>query len=343
MIRARALQGVGVGLGLFAILALTLAVFGLPVLESLQQLALGAFGDRAGMSRTLVKSTPLLVTGLGILIAWRAGIYNIGGEGQFVVGGLSGATVAAVLPGGAPQIAAISVIIAASIVGGAAFASIAGWLAAKRGIEVAISTILLNFVAIQLLSWACEGPLQETKGQLPVTELLPTAWMLPKLDPQTDFHGGMLIALGATLASSFLLYRTLLGYRMRLVGANPRAARTGRIDVNATQLKAMALSGALCGLAGGIEYVGVAGQLGASFAQGWGFLAIPVALIAGLQPLLVPFSAIFFGGVLAGSEHLTRFTATGTTLLFTIQGAAVLGWVALSRFLDQKRVAKEAT
>lgn len=328
--------------GLFFVLVLTIALFGLPVTESLRLVAEGAFGDRFGLARTFVKATPLLLAGLGIVIAWRAGMYNIGGEGQFVVGGLAGALAAKLLIGTSVALPVIGLaILLASMAGGAAWASLAGWLYARRGVEVVISTILLNFVALQLLNWAVEGPLKEGTGRLPLTDPLPTGAMLPRFDAQTDLHAGVFLALLAAAVVYAILHRTQFGFRLRLVGANPNAARSARIDPKAVQLRAMALSGCLCGLAGGVEYLGVAGQLGSTFAQGWGFLAIPVALLSGLQPLIMPVSALLFGALFAGTEHLGRFTSAGATLLYVVQGASVLGFVALKAASERRTLRRE--
>lgn len=329
---ARVPRAIVTTVGLMLLLVATLAIFRLPVVQSLQLLAVGAAGDKFGLSRTAIKATPLLLSGLGMVVAWRGGMYNIGGEGQFLVGGLGGALIARLLTKllWMPAPAITITLLVGSVLGGALWASIAGWLFARRGVEVVISTILLNFVAVQLLGWAVSGPLQESKGQLPLTDPLPDPVMLYRPDRQMDLHLGVLIALLAAVAVYFLLYRTVFGFRIRLVGANARAARANRIDVVRVQLRTLALSGALCGLAGGVEYTGIAGQLGTGFSQGWGFLAIPVALLGGLDPLWTVASAVFFGAVFAGSENLSRFTTAGATLLYVVQGAAVLGLVGLS-------------
>ena len=315
--------------GLSLVLVVTLALAGLPILSSIKFILDGGFGNAVGLSRTAIKATPLLLTGLGMVVAWRAGMYNIGGEGQFMFGGLFGGLVAKLFIHSsiAPPIETISILVA-SIIGGALWASVAAWLYVKRGVQVVISTILLNFIALQLLGWAVHGPLQEAKQQLPQTDQLPDAVMLWRPNHQLDFHGGVLIALVIAPIIYVVLYKTVFGFRLRLVGANPRAARANRIDAHKIQFQSLALSGALCGLAGGIEYVGMIGILGITFSQGWGFMAIPVALIGGLHPLGTIVSALFFGALFAGTENLARFTPGGPTLLYVIQAIAVLGLVA---------------
>lgn len=330
-------------IGLIAVLALTLVVFRLPLGESLRLIAQGAFGDKFGVARTVVKTIPLLLTGLGIVVAWRGGMFNIGGEGQYVVGALFSATLAkALVPAGAGGGMLTVAMLVASMAGGAAWSWIAGWLYVRRGVEVVISTILLNFVAIQLLGWAVSGPLQQGKGQLPLSELLPTTAMLPRFDRQTDLHGGIFIAILAAAAVWIYLYQTRGGFEIRVVGDSPTAARANRIGAGRVQIRTMLVSGALCGLAGGVEYLGVAGQLSGGFAQNWGFLGIPVALLGGLHPLLVPLSAAYFGALFAGSENLARFTQAGTTLIYVIQAAAVLAFVAFRALAERKPLVTEA-
>jgi simple sugar transport system permease protein len=215
--------------------------------------------------------------------------------------------------------------------GGAAWATLAGWLYIRRGVEIVISTILLNFVAVQLLGYAVSGPLQEAKRTVPQTDLLPKALLLPKFDRQLDLNAGVILAIVLAVALAIFLYRTATGFRLRLVGENPRVATVNYIPADRVQLRAMALSGGLCGLAGGVEYLGLVGQLGTTFPQQWGFLGIPVALLGGLNPITTMFSAFFFGALFAGTDNLARFSPSGTTIVYVIQAAAVLAYVALNR------------
>jgi general nucleoside transport system permease protein len=324
-------------LGIAVILVLTLAIAGLPVIDSLKLIFTGAFGDTIGLSRTAIKATPLLLTALGMVVAWRAGMHSIGGEGQFLIGGLMGALIAKIFLDSAvvPLVETLCIVIA-SMFGGAIWAGVAAWLHARRGVQVVISTILLNFVAIQLVGWAVEKPLQEIKHQLPQTDQLPTAVMLWRPDRQLDFHAGVVLAVLLAPVIYIVLYRTVFGFRIRLVGANAKAARAARIDINPIQFQALALSGALCGLAGGVEFTGLSGVLGTDFSQGWGFMAIPVALIGGLHPFGVIVSAIFFGGIFAGTENLARFTTGGPTLVYIIQAVAVFALVGF-RAIERRR------
>lgn len=321
------LRFLGALVALVALVALALAAFGLPVRESLELLAQGAAGDAVGWTRTAVRATPLLLCALGTILAWRAGMFNIGGEGQFLMGGIAGAAFARSAEGLSPALLNVGVL-AFSIAGGALYGAFAGWLHVRRGVQVVISTILLNFVALQMLGWVVSGPLRAREGGLPLTDRLPDTAMLWRLSRQSDLHSGVFVAVLAAFAVAVWLYGTRGGFRLRLVGEGARAARAAGLHTGRIQMAAMAASGGFCGLAGGVEYTALAGQLGAGFSQQWGFLAIPVALVGGLHPLGALVSAVGFGALFAGTENLARFTPEGGTLGYVIQGAAVLGFVA---------------
>ncbi|HWD41988.1 MAG TPA: hypothetical protein VG944_24325, partial [Fimbriimonas sp.] len=243
-------------------------------------------------------------------------------------GGLAGAWFA---KSGMQGMSATVLILLATMAGGAAWAWIAGWLQVKRGVEAVISTILLNFIALEVLEWAIHGPLQEANKSLPQTDSLGRATMLYRPDRQMDLNAGSLIAVMAAVVVFVYLYRTQAGLKLRVTGDNPDAARANRIDAGKAKIQAFLVSGALCGLAGGVEYAGSAGLIGKGFSQNWGFLGIPVALLSGLHPLVAIVSALYFGALMAGSENLGRFTSGGSTLVFVVQAAAVLAFVAVGQ------------
>jgi simple sugar transport system permease protein len=323
----------GVIAGLIVALVLTLLIFGLPVGESLRLIGEGAFSDKFALSRTAVKMTPLLLTGLGMVVAWRAGVYNIGGEGQYIVGAVFGASVAKGILAQAPDgfAGGTVMILLGCVAGGALWALLAGWLYVRRGVEIVISTILLNFIAIQLLGYLVSGPLQESKRSVPQTDLLPKSLMLAKFDRQLDWNVGAPMAILIALALGYYMFRTVPGFRLRLVGENARAAIVNYVPADRVKMGAMAMSGALCGLAGGVQYLGIVGQLGTTFPQQWGFLGIPVALLGALNPYVTIGSALFFGALFAGTENLARFSQSGTTIVYVIQAVSVLGYVALNQ------------
>lgn len=322
-------------LGMVLVLALTFAAFGLDVPASLAIMWKGAFSDKVAIARTLVRATPLCLAGLGIVVAWRAGMYNIGGEGQYVLGGIGGAFCAKFLSSLMPSVLSIFILIS-GIICGALFGALAGWLYVKRGVQVVISTILLNFLALLTLEWTLRGPLQESKKQTFVTDTLPNEVMLMRFDSGTDLHSGVFIALIATVLIWVFLRYTIPGFHLRVVGDSPDAARANKLPVGAIQIRAMAISGGLCGLAGSVDYVGLTGRLADGYSQNWGFIAIPVALLGGLTPIGTLGSATYFGALFAGSEVLKRSTPIGNSVVPAVQGFAVLAYIAILWALNRK-------
>ena len=217
---------------------------------ALAALAGGAFGSAYAVADTLTKTTPLLLTGLGIAIAFRARLWNIGGEGQFLVGALAASALGAYALDGLPAPLLIPVILLAGAAAGAAWAGLAGWMRVSRGVPEVISTIMLNFVAAQLLSYLLHGPMQERSHAQPASEALSASATLPTLWPGTTLHWGFALALVMAVVVSLYLNRTGAGFALRVVGANPDAARVAGLEVNKTRLATMLWSGAFCGLAG---------------------------------------------------------------------------------------------
>lgn len=295
-----------------------------------------AFGSKYALARTSARAVPLILCGLGLAVAWRAAIYNIGGEGQYIFGGISAAAIY-LFAQKMPPILGIFVILIGSMAGGSLLAWFAGWLQVKRGVQVVISTILLNFIALKFLEMLVYGPLQESKKQIPQSERISDAFVLWHPDPGMDFHAGVFIAVLLAVALFCWFTYTKQGFNLRFVGESPTAARANKINVEKVQLQAMALSGALCGLAGGVTYLGLSRQIGLGFGQGWGFMGIPVALIGGLNPLGVFVSGTFFGALFAGSEGLARSTPIGNTVVYVVQAAAVLAFVGFKAFQNRKQ------
>ncbi len=335
---AQSLFSSAFGLALvFGFLVLTFIAFKQPLVPSLKAMAIGSVSDWNAWSRTLVKMTPLVLTGLGAGVAWRAGMYNIGGEGQFILGGIGSAWLAQAIVFPHLQLGGFTLplLILASIIGGALWSLIAAWLYVKRGVDVVIGTILLNFVAKYLIEYVINGPLQEAKHQLPQTSLLRESAMLYHFDRQHDANIGVFISIAAAILTAVFLFMTTWGYQLRVVGASASVARANKIPSQRVQFTAMMISGGLCGLAGGIDYLGVSGQLGIGFSQQWGFLGIPVALLGGLHPLGILASGTFFGMLFAGSENMARTSNVGTTLIYVVQAAVVLA-VVFARGIERK-------
>ena len=289
----------------------------------------GALGSLDGLSEVGVKSCPLLLAGLAIAVSFQAGVWNIGAEGQLLMGALA---MAALGTYGARLPAWLDLSLDLAVAGavGAAWAGIAAQLKLRRHVNEVISTIMLNFIALGLISYLVQGPLMEAGGQYPQTDaLLPGLWM-PRLAPYR-VHLGLIIALLAAGAVHGLLYRTVPGYEMRAAGLNAAAARLAGIDVERRVLMALMLSGALAGLAGGIEVSAVTHRLYERFSPGWGFTAIAVGLLGRLSPAGVVVAAIFFGALDAGSNAMQRVAGVSSVMVSVIQATVILFLVALER------------
>lgn len=336
-------RGAGSIVGFVVLLTVTFLALGVSPAEGLRALWVGAFGDAQSgrwypISETLVKAAPLLLTGLGVVVAWRTGMFSIGGEGQLIVGAIAG-TAAAKVGGSLPGPLLTFLILVCGMAAGAFWGWLAGWLRVRRNVQEVIGTIMLNYVAIYLLSWLVDkGPLGEAAKRVAQSDPLPSAALFARLVPPawsdgiaTRLHSGVLLAFLIAPLIYWLLFRTIAGFGMRTVGQNPDVARTTHYNVNSLRLRAMAISGALCGLAGAVELLGITGRLYANFSPGWGFTAIPVALLGGLHPVGTLFSALFFGALTAGSGNLARFSGVSSVLIYILQAVAVLavvGWRA---------------
>ena len=322
---------------LVLVIVVSFLLFGVPIGDGCRLLFEGAFGDKVAISQSLVRATPVLLTAIGITVAWRAGAFNIGGEGQLLVGALFAATIGKLILDTHLGFAGCMIMLIGAAIGGALWSGLAATLYLKRGVDLVISTILLNFIGDKLLLFFVEGPLRKAGQTGPLTDQLPDSLMLPKFSRQSDLHFGIVIALVVALVVGYWLFLTKLGYFARIVGANSRFARANRISAEQVKLKAMLLSGAVCGLAGGIQYLGINGQLTGSFSQQYGFLGIPVALVGALNPFAIIPSAVLFGGLFAATSNLSRYGGIGSYFVYVIQAATVLG-LLLFRAINDKRL-----
>jgi general nucleoside transport system permease protein len=306
--------GAAAAVAAIVLLALSGAAFGHAPGELLSTLIRGSIGSSFALQGTIIKSIPLLLTGLSVAIAFRAGVWNIGAEGQFIVGAL-----ACFLVSGGGIVAGI----AASIVAGAAWALIASLLRFWRNAPEVLTTILLNFIAFHLLGYAVNGPLQERRAQYPQTEAVVAS---------LSTAGEAVIAVAACLACWYLLYRTKEGLRLRATGFNASAARWAGVRVDAQIARAMMLSGGLAGLAGGIELLGVTHRLFERFAAGYGYSGIAVALLAQLHPLATLLSSLFFGALITGAGELQRASNISSTVATFGQAVVILILIAFGSF-----------
>ncbi|MCA9412671.1 MAG: ABC transporter permease [Candidatus Omnitrophica bacterium] len=315
-------------IGVGALVAIALAPFGETPLEGVTLLVKGAFGSWRRVSETLVKTSPLLFTGLAVALAFRCGAFNIGAEGQFLIGALASVAVGANLGLDSPWIG-VPLVLGAAFLGGAIWGGIAGALKAWRDVPEVISTIMLNFIALFWISALIRGPLKNPTSGLPESPEVVEAAYLPRLSDLGDFPGyrvhlGLLLGILSAIAIWILLTRTVLGFKMRAVGFNPDAARFSGYHPKRIWAASLALSGAIAGLGGGIEVTAITFRIWDDFSPGYGYTAIAVALLARLHPLAVVLTAFFFGVLDQGAGLLQRDLGVPLVVIYLVQGLVIL-------------------
>jgi ABC-type uncharacterized transport system permease subunit len=309
-----------------------LALTGFDVARAFAALLRGSVGSWYAIgSGTLIRATPLVLTGLAVALAFRAGVFNIGAEGQFIMGAIA-ATAIALATGALSALVALPLVLVAGALAGGAWASIAALLRARFHVLEVISTIMLNFVAGYAVSYLVRGPLQEPTHVYPQTETISAATQLPRLASGTRLHAGFLIACVACVAVWWYVRFTAGGFRVRAVGANASAARSaGQIDVARVASSTFIASGALAGLAGAIEVSGVTYALYENISPGYGYTAIAVALLARLDALGVLGTGIVFGALEAGAAAMQRDAGVPSVVVTVIEACVILALVALGR------------
>ncbi|HTW88248.1 MAG TPA: ABC transporter permease [Candidatus Binataceae bacterium] len=314
------IAALAIAFGLIAIVLLALGASPGGVLAALVE---GAFGNWLAFTDTLVKATPLVFTGLAVAIAFEGALWNIGAEGQLIVGALVAGALGPALGGWVHPIA-ISAILAGGFIGGALWGALAGWLKSARNVNEVISTIMLNFVAQQLLSWAVHGPLIEPGRAYPKSAPIAVAARLHLYLAPSRLNLGMGLAIALAVACFILLYKTTVGLELRALGRNRRACRFFGVQVGALTVGAMALSGGLAGLGGAVQLSAITHRLYESFSPGWGFEAIAVALVARLNPLGVLPCALLFGALDNGAQAMQRTAGVSPVLVQVIEALVIL-------------------
>jgi ABC-type uncharacterized transport system permease subunit len=309
----------------------------------------GVFGSVSGFTQSLVKATPLLLVGLGICIAFRASVINIGGEGQIILGAVA-ATWFALAFRTWPGWLLLPLTLIVGFVAGAIWGFVPGILKARLAVNEILSTVMMNAIAQQFMNLMIRGPLIDPAGvaagtYLAQSERLPEQVWLPRLVPQTLLHAGAIIAVVLAVAVYIFLWRTTIGYRIRAVGLNPDASRYAGIPVPFYQALSLTLAGGFAGLAGAIEVIGVQHRLLDGISGGYGFTGIVAALFGGLHPLgLIPASWLF-GSLLVGADMMQRAVQVPSALISTLLGLVVLfvvGSNLLSRRWGARRMAASA-
>ncbi len=314
-----------------AIEAVLILLVGKNPIEAYKFLFIGSFGSLHGITETLTKACPLMLAGLGVALAFQCGLFNIGAEGQIYMGALAATWVGLTFtswPGG--FLILFSAIAAALI--GAVWGGVTGFLKAKTGANEIITTIMLNYVAIHLVSYMVDKPMREASGFFPQTDRIASQAFLPTLVSGTRLHAGFLVGVFAVICVYILLYYSTLGYEVRMVGSNPQAAEFGGINVSRNVTWAMTLSGGLAGLAGFGEIGGIHHRLLDGISPGYGFDAIAVALLGKAHPLGVVPAAIFFGALRVGGNMVQRSIGVPVAIIYCLQGLVIL-FILCTNFL----------
>jgi ABC-type uncharacterized transport system permease subunit len=283
-----------------------IAAAGAPVLGAYALLAEGAFGTRLAVADTLTRATPLILTGLAAAVAFRARLWNIGGEGQFYMGAIVTAALGAHLGHWSPWLADPILILGGAIAG---MLLLLGptLMKLKLGVNEAVTTLLLNFLALLFVSALIEGPLRDAMAfGWPQSEPVAEAAMLPKLVDRTRLHWGVVLALALAIVLAFIDRYSVFGFEAQAVGLNPCAARFAGIRVERVLLWVSLLSGGFAGIAGSLEVIGVKGYVTLDLSPGYGFDGIIVATLADLHPIGVIAASIFVAAVFVGADAMGR-------------------------------------
>jgi len=313
-----------------AVGAIMLLALGANPLDGYRAMFSGAVGGTDNVADTAIKAMPLLLVGVGICVAFRAGVINIGGEGQIIAGAIVATLVALAVPG-LPSVILIPLVLIAGAIGGGIWGAIPGALKAYAGVNEILSTIMMNIIAAQLMSFLLQDLLiEEGAIKIQQTKRLSENADLPLLPGGTRLHLGVLIAIGVAVLGYYLLFRSVAGMRLRAVGHNPDAARYAGLAVKRSVVRALAISGACAGIAGAALVFGsqshrLIGEGGAAaFTQNAGFNGIVAALFGGLHPLATVPASFLFGGMLTGGIEMQRELQVPAALILAINGVVVV-------------------
>ena len=305
----------------------------------------GPFSSSFGLTETLVRTTPLLLTGLGIIISFRSGVLNIGGEGQILIGAIAAAGVALKLET-LPSLVLFPLVLLSGAAAGGIWGGIAGFLKARLNVNEILSTVMLNQIAAQLYLLLIRGilidPQEVAYGTgVPQTALVPNAVWLSRLIPGTRLNTGFILALVLAVAVYVLLMKTTVGYRLRAVGAGPEAAKYAGINVPFYMVLSMFLAGALAGLAGTVEVLGVHHRALEDISAGYGFSAIVAALFGRLHPIGVIPASILFGALILGADMMQRAVSIPAAIVMVIQGFIILFVVGSDIFIRRPELLEQ--
>lgn len=333
------LSGLACVVAAFAIGAVLIALIGRDPVNAYWSLFQASLGSTNGVAETAIRTVPLALCGIGIALAFRAGVFNVGAEGQLFLGGTAAAVIGLQLTG-QPQWLVLPAMGLAAAVTGALWSGIAGVLKLKLRADELITTIMLNYVAIYFVGYLLHGPLQEPGSPLARTARLAAEARLPTILDGTRLHAGLLIVIVIAIVAQVFLWRSVAGFRLRAVGHNPRAAENTGMNVKAALWTGFLVCGALAGLAGFSEVAGVQRRMIENLSPGFGYTAIIVALLGQTNPLGVLAAAVLFAALQIGSTTMESAAGVPSALTTVIQALVVLLLLAqnaLPRLLTKHR------
>ena len=314
----------------FLVGAIILIATGYSPIDVYTAMLQGAFGDEYGIGQTLTQATPIIFTALAFLFAFKCGLFNIGAEGQFLMGGFAAAIVGISFSGLPAPIHILLAILAGALAGGI-WGLLPGYLKVKFGAHEVITTMMFTYIATYLTSYMVNYPFK-APGWVAQTVPIAESAQLPRILPPTQLSASILVAVALAGATYYILQKTTLGYEVRASGLNPSAAENGGINVKKTIILAFIISGVLAGVGGAGEILGVHYRFIQGFSPGYGFDGLAVALVGGLNPLGTILAAILFGALRSGSMMMTRVTNVPSDIVVIIQ-ALVIIFVAAPRLI----------
>jgi ABC-type uncharacterized transport system permease subunit len=310
--------------------AIVLAATGHSPIEAYATVLAGAFGDIYGIGQTLTQATPIIFTALAFLFAFKCGLFNIGAEGQLLMGGLTAALVGISITG-LPAFVHLPLALIAGAAGGALWGFLPAVLKAKLGANEVITTLMLSYVAVGITSYMVTYPIK-APGMVPQTALIAASAELPGILPPTQLSASFIVGLISAGIIAYLLERTIIGYEIRAIGLNTKAAESGGISIKKGIIFALVISGALAGLGGAGEILGVHHRFIDGFSPGYGWDGLAVALIGGLNPYGAIFAAVFIGALRSGGQAMSRSTGVPLDIVFILQALVIL-FVAAPRLI----------
>jgi simple sugar transport system permease protein len=325
--------GLVMALGVFSII---LQLLGYNPISALVSIPTGAFGSPNSTSETLIRFIPLLMTALAFLIALKARFMNLGIEGQIYMGALLAYLVGEKL-GSVHPIIAIPLVFIAGFIGGVSWLAIPLFMKTKMGVNEIFPTIVMNFISMFIIAWLTTGPIKDPTSYNARTPFVPESTWLPLIHPDYRLHVGVLLVVLVAIVIYIILYKTTLGYKIRAVGQNPKAAEHGGINVKRIVIIAGLLSGGIAGITGMMEIFGIHHFLIKNFSPGYGYQGIAVAALGIFHPLGVILAAFFFAVLQIGGESMQRGAGIPVDIIYIMQAVLVLTVLIVQKWIATRK------